>query len=88
MIKMKTIILLSMLSACKEPGSAQVSPPPIAEGKCLVDVYIGDQAITQVCVHKGYEWNCTLVGNMCKRGREASGERVWQGPDGGLRRRD
>ncbi len=70
----KNLVLLLALSACKDAPSI---PPPIANGKCLVDRYIGSAAKKQTCDYVGYRWTCELDGstNECNRGNEVSGER-------------
>jgi len=73
----KLIVLVLFLSACKKPGPL---PPPIEKGTCLVDHYVGPQAMKQTCTYVGYSWACTYAEdtkiNSCSRGGEASGERL------------
>lgn len=75
---MKGLILVALMlcATCKEKA---LQPPPIAKGKCLVDRYVGPQAMQQGCQYEGYSWACvfddkTLV-NTCNRGQEANSER-------------
>lgn len=74
---MRTLAIAAILSAaCK--STTPIPPPPISDGKCLVDVYVGPTAESQTCVYVGYTWACSLSPtgwDQCKRGREASGER-------------
>lgn len=68
-------VTIAVLS-CKERGSI---PPPISDGKCLVDQYIGALAKKQTCDYVGYRWSCGLGDDgvhSCVRGAEASGERT------------
>lgn len=61
---MQTILILLavyVLVGCKV--DAPKSPPPAAEGKCLVDFYIGDRAKNQTCIYQGYTWSCENDGN-------------------------
>lgn len=53
-------------------------PPPVAQGRCVVDVYRDAEIQRRTCVHQGYEWSCASDGGyvVCTRGKEASGERV------------
>lgn len=55
---------------------AAPAPPPAADGKCLVDFYVGTRAKNQTCIHQGYTWSCINDGNdfTCQRGLEAKGE--------------
>lgn len=64
-IKTLVLVLVLTLAACK-------TPPPIASGKCLVDVYDKDVASRQTCQYQGYTWRC--VSDQCTRGGEV-GER-------------
>lgn len=73
---MKKIITVAIifLTACKESHE----PPPIKLGHCLVDRFVGDQAMKQVCSYVGYSWVCTLDEgvNTCNRAAEAAIERA------------
>lgn len=61
-----------ILVGCKKEG-----PPPIALGKCLVDVYEANVAKKQKCNYIGYIWECerTDKEDVCRRGPETGGER-------------
>ncbi len=47
-------------------------PPPILNGTCVGESYVGSTPIKQTCVHADYKWSCTWhpVGNLylCDRG--------------------
>ena len=78
---MKYLLLtIALLGACKKKEAAvdDNTPPPIADGKCLGDRYIGRTAIKQSCIYVGYNWGCTYDAGtyVCDRGTEAAGERV------------
>lgn len=64
---MKTIVLTLALcaAACK-------SPPPISQGKCLVDRYEENTAVKQTCTYEGWNWTCDA--KNCDRAGEATGE--------------
>jgi len=72
-------VVMLFLAACKKKGD-DTQPPPIHSGKCLVDRYIGPQAMQQNCNYEGYAWACTLDENTsvntCNRGQEAASERI------------
>jgi hypothetical protein len=76
-VKYLSVILL--LVACKVKGEAPKAPP-IADGKCLVDKYVGTTELTQVCNFAGYSWSCQYNGitreDECTRGAEVAGERL------------
>lgn len=64
---------------CAKPGCGGSSlPPPVVQGRCVVDAYRDDEIQRRTCVHQGYEWSCANDGGyvVCTRGKEASGERV------------
>lgn len=75
-MKKLLVVVLALFAACKKSG---VQPPPIAQGKCLVDKYVGAQAMQQGCQFEGYSWACTYdektLVNTCNRGAEANSER-------------
>jgi len=75
---MKKLILVAvLLSGCKKVERPN-TPPPIADGKCLADKYVGATAMKQSCLYVGYNWSCAYDAGIysCDRGTEASGERV------------
>lgn len=79
------IYLMGATGACEKKGdSARASdPPPISSGKCVVDQYYADRAITQICNYGGYSWSCRFLPgtwtNTCDRLGEAVGERPGKG---------
>ena len=78
-MKLNILIAALSLTACKQPGSAGPGvPPPITDGKCVADIYIGATAMKQTCIYVGYSWACQydMTVHTCTRGGEASGERT------------
>ncbi len=75
---MKYLLLLPLLMACNRPHKPK--SPPIEDGKCLVDKYIGTLEMTQTCNYVGYSWSCQLNTasgiDECTRGGEVAGERA------------
>lgn len=77
---MKSFLLVSLflLVGCTKKSGNDI-PPPIANGKCLVDHFNGAVAMKQTCTHVGYVWACSLATTgtqECTRGAEARGERT------------
>lgn len=68
--------LVALVIACAACSTSV--PPPISEGKCLVDEFAGARAEKQTCIYAGYTWRCAWSSNhnTCTRGGEASGERT------------
>lgn len=77
---MKNMLLAALLAllSCKQKG--RTDPPPLVEGRCVVDRFYGDVVSKQTCVHGGYNWVCTYDGSehSCERTGEAGGERPAQ----------
>lgn len=78
----KYLVLLTALSACTvscKVNEADLLPPPIKDGKCLVDEYKNVNATKQTCNYGGYVWSCTRddqAAHACTRGAEAVSERA------------
>ncbi len=75
---MKKILFLAVLVGCEPTPIVENTPPPIADGKCLADKYVGSTAMKQSCLYVGYNWSCGFDGATysCDRGSEANGERT------------
>lgn len=70
-----TLILAALIGAAGctsgDDRQARPVPPPIARGKCVVDMYVGDVASKQICQYQGSSWYCSS--DICVRDQLESG---------------
>lgn len=73
MYKLCTILVLT---ACTDKVYLYPIPPPVKEGKCIANNYIGDVPEDELCVYKGYNWDCHhnfgAQVTLCKRSGQAT----------------
>lgn len=58
-IALGMILLAIWLTACKQTNHL---PPPMSEGKCVVNSWVATQQTDSVCTYDMYRYHCILLG--------------------------